>query len=399
MSEASELDEETQQAVAFAREFKTAHYPTIKGLVDKHKALMGEVKTLQDRYDVLQKSYKALETKAGRPGMGPGGEIETKDLPNVGAYKTWLRSGVMDQSYLDDLPAEEQKTMGIEHDTTGGYLAPPEYQKEILKDVIEYSPIRNYAEIKPGTTKEWQQPMKTGSFAAQWVESEGGSRTETDGLRYGMFKQSSFEMYARVDMYEDNLEDSAFNLETELNQEFSEQFGLAEGAAFLNGTGFGQPEGITTSSNASIQTINSGSTTGFTADALIEMTTMLKEPYYNNAAFFMRRATLKYLLKLKDATGAYLFQRGNAGAGLVPTLYEIPIVYCADMPAVGSANISLVLADLKAGYRIYDRTDLRIKRVEDVSTAQAGTVAFFARKRVGGKVKRGEAIVRMPNSA
>ncbi len=125
-------------------------------------------------------------------------------------------------------------------------------------------------------------PKRTGSFSAAWV-SEVGTRSETTGLAYGLEEVPAHELYALVDISQQDLEDSAFNLEQELSQEFAEQFGVAEGAAFVSGNSVGKPEGLLT--NASVAETVSGDASLITADGLISMFYDLKDAYARNATW------------------------------------------------------------------------------------------------------------------
>ena len=60
------------------------------------------------------------------------------------------------------------------------------------------------------------------------------------------------EQSAIVDISQAMLEDSAFNLESEMATEFSEQFSKSEGTAFVSGNGVGKPLGFTDSSAGSV---------------------------------------------------------------------------------------------------------------------------------------------------
>ena len=64
-----------------------------------------------------------------------------------------------------------------------------------------------------------QVPKRTGQFAAQWV-SESGTRSETEGYTVGLEEIPAHEQYALVDISEQDLEDTVFDLEAEMQSEF-----------------------------------------------------------------------------------------------------------------------------------------------------------------------------------
>ena len=68
--------------------------------------------------------------------------------------------------------------------------------------------------------------------------AESGTRSETTGYNVGLEEIPAHEHYALVDISEQDLEDSVFDLEAEMQSEFAEQFAKAEGSAFVSGNGW-----------------------------------------------------------------------------------------------------------------------------------------------------------------
>ena len=77
-----------------------------------------------------------------------------------------------------------------------------------------------------------------------------------------------------VDISEQDLEDSVFDLEAEMQSEFVEQFAKAEGAAFVSGNAIGKPEGFM--SNSNVAEVVSGDANLITADSLISLVHNIK---------------------------------------------------------------------------------------------------------------------------
>ncbi len=277
-----------------------------------------------------------LETKFNRQGLGLGNGPKQKTDVNQ-----WARAvvdahtkGIINltpeqQKALSDVTAE-YKAMSVGNDTTGGYLAPAEYVRDILKTVTEISPARQLARVRTTGNKSILLPKRTGQFAALWT-AENATRTETTGLTYGMLEIFTHELYAMIDISEQNLEDSAFNLGAEIAFEATEQFAVAEGAAFVSGNGVGKPEGFMT--NASVSSVNSGSASAITADGLLSLKHSLKTAYARNATWALNRTTLGAVRRLKTATsGEYVWQSGLA-IGKPNTIDGDPYVEVPDMPS------------------------------------------------------------------
>ena len=284
--------------------------------------------------------------------------------------------------------AAEMKSLSLTPDTLGGYLAPTEYVREIIKGVVEVTPFRAAARIRQTTQKAIQLPRRTGTFSAQWVQ-EQGTRSETTGLTYGMDEIPTHEMYALVDITNQMLEDAAFNMEAEVRAEATEQFAKAEGAAFLSGSGVGRPFGFL--NNASIATVNSGAAATLTADGLLSVYYSIKTDYARAAVWMLNRSTIGQIRRLKDGDGEYLWAPGLAG-GVPNTINGAPYVEAADMPDVGASAKPVAFGDFRRGYVIVDRIAMEMLR-DPYTQATSGAVRMIFRRRVGGQVVLPEAIV------
>ncbi len=202
--------------------------------MDSYEDINQKLTTAEANAENIKSQIEKLETVVKRPNSG----FDTKQVDEyMGAFDVYCRKG------LEGLDAMERKALTVSNDSTGGYLAPPEYVRELLKTVTEISPIRSIARIRSTGARSIQVPKRTGQFAAQWV-SESGTRSETTGWNVGLEEIPAHEQYALVDISEQDLEDSVFNLEAEMQSEFSEQFAKAEGAAFVSGDMVGKPEGF-----------------------------------------------------------------------------------------------------------------------------------------------------------
>jgi HK97 family phage major capsid protein len=203
-------------------------------------------------------------------------------------------------------------------------------------------------------------------------------------------------MTADVRISYQELEDSVFNMETEIQGDIQEQFGVAEGSAFISGSGVGKPEGILTSS--SVGEVISGAASSITADSLIELFFALKDAYARNASWLLKRSTLKTIRQFKDGQGQYLWQPGIAGTATPATILDRPYREAVDMPDVAANAFPIVFGDIRRGYTIVDRIQINIQRLNELH-ALDGQVGFLARKRVGGQVTLAEAIKKLKVSA
>ena len=328
--------------------------------------------------DQAKAQLDRLETIVSRPEFGKGSPVESMQ---VKVFDKWLRKG------KDSLSPEEVKVLTVSNDNTAGYLAPPEYVREIIKGVTEFSPIRSIARVRSTTNRSIQVPKRTGQFAAQWVAEEG-ARTETTGYAVGLEEIPAHELYALVDISEQELEDSVFNLEAEMNSEFVDQFAKAEGNAFVSGNSVGKPQGIL--SNANVNNVAKGGA-ALDGDSLISAAHNVKTEYSKNGTFVMNRSTVSAVRKLKDGGGQYIFQPGIYGMGIGSNILGHSIVEATDMPNVAGGTKPVMFGDFKRGYMIVDRVNLSIMR-DPFTQASSGNVRYIARRRVGGQVVLPEAL-------
>jgi len=227
--------------------------------------------------------------------------------------------------------------------------------------------------------------------------SESGTRTETTGYNVGLEEIAAHEQYALVDISEQDLEDTVFDLEAEMQSEFSQQFAKAEGAAFVSGNSVGKPEGFMT--NASVSEINSGSGTAITGDSLISLVHNIKSDYGKNGVFVFNRSTLAAIRKLKDTAGQYVFQAGmSLQGGATNTILGYSYIEASDMANVAGNAYPVAFGDFRRGYMIVDRVNLAVLR-DPFTQATTGNVRYIARRRVGGQVVLPEAITKLKVSA
>lgn len=367
----------------------TAAESEAKAAKEEAEALKGENINLKDQVDGIE-----LRLNRTRTGGDPERrESELKEQVNIWARAVYHAStlGVVNlsadqQKSISDAEAE-YKALNVGTDTAGGYLAPVEYVREIIKGVTEISPVRSLVRVRSTALKSIQIPKRTGQFAAQWV-SEQGTKAETEGLSYGLEELHTHELYALIDMSNQMLEDTAFNMESEIRMESEEQFALAEGAAVVSGNGVGKPEGWLT--NSDVGTVNSGAATAVTADGLLTLKHAIKTAYTRDAWFTLNRSTLGSVRKLKDANDQYLWIPGLA-QGKPNTIDSDPYVEVPDMPSEGAAAKCVTYGDFRRAYTMVDRIAMEMLR-DPYTQATSGNVRFIFRRRLGGQVVLPEAI-------
>ena len=318
--------------------------------------------------------------------------IEGKDDPDAKTAEQKERRAAF-QKYLrrdeKGLSPDELKVLLVSDDTTGGFLATDDFVQEIDKDVIEFSPIRPLARIRPTSKRSVMLPRRTGTFSAVWG-AEGVSIDETEGLAYGREQVHVHPLTALVDVSAEDLEDPEFDIEAELRMEFAEQFGVAEGTAFVLGDGAGKPEGILEVASSGVTEQDTATSNVLDGNDLIDLMYNLKSAYWGNSTWVMNRVTIGRVRKLRDDDGQYLWQPGLNGPQQ-QSLLGRPLAESPDMNATLDDDVQIVIfGDIRRLYTVVDRIALSILR-DPFSQSSARIVRFVASKRVGGQVIRSEA--------
>lgn len=286
------------------------------------------------------------------------------------------------------LTIEEKDYLRTDVDTDGGYLVVPEYLKEIIKKITEISPIRTVARVRTTNTKTTRIPVRTALVTSSWVGE--GEEDTTSISKYGLEEMPIDKLQVTVPITIEELQDAAFNMENEINQDVAEEFARAEGLAFVKGNGVKKPQGIMV--NPDIPFIVSGIAADIDMDKIIKLTGELKTGY--NPVFAFTRKTLAAIRQLKGDNGQYYWVVGNIAAGVPNTLVGYPYIEVPDMDEIDADNYPILFGDFARGYMIGDRLAMSVIR-DDYSQKRKAMIEFTFIKRVGGQVINSEAFVKM----
>lgn len=357
--------------------------------VDPLKAIEALGNTINGKFADFAKDMKALGDKVdveivkrNRPGAenkSEGDEVEAK------AFTTFVRKG------KEALGADEVKALRVSDDTSGGYLAPAEFSAEVDKNLVQFSPVRAAARVGQTSAGGVIVPRRTGKPTGYWV-GETESRTET-GSTYGQVEIPVAEIACWVDVSNTLLEDSAVDINAEVAFDLAEEFGRLEGVAFVSGDGVKKPLGFMSDTNVAYSVSGSASVIADSdggVDGLIDLMYAMHPFYRSRGVWMANGTTIGKLRKLKDADKAYIWQP-SIREGQPDTLLGRPIIEAPDMPDISGGTYPLVFGDFATAYRIYDRVGMSILR-DPYTQATSGLTRIHARKRVGGRLVRPEAI-------
>lgn len=379
--EAKALIEENQKLV---NEIRTKHEE-----YDKHMFTKAEFKEFEEKIDkqflANKELIEKLETQIKRPSAGDiKAEEEAEKALHKKAFFNFLR-----RDSKRDLEPEEQKA--LVEDTTGRILVPEDLEAEIYRTLPKITVIRPLATIRQ-TTRDRIRKRSLTEVTVGWGKLETGGEavdstpTPTEEYHY----VEDLEGLAKIG--KDELADTDVQLESLIVDSFGRAQGETEDTAFVNGTGHSnqQPEGITNGST--ITRVDGAAIDTIAANDMLTLRQEVPSQYRKNAVFIMHSSTELALMKLVDSYGQYLWQPQVALD--IPATWSGKKVYTQDdLPEIASATSCdlVICGDIKAGYRIVDRTQMYVQRLIELY-AGAGLIGILVSKRVTGAVIRADAI-------
>lgn len=374
--------------------FLEAKIANASAALDKFEDVNQKLTLAEQQNKAMQEQLDRLEEILNRPSAGTPVDEHKKV---VAAFDRIMRRPANERNPEDvAIVNKYQASLIKSDDASAGYLlAPPEMETMIVKNIVESTPMRTLATVRTIGSGSLKQPKKTTSGSASRI-GEVSTRTNTGDPAYGMLEIQAPEMFARIAISQQMLEDSGYDLLAELREDASEQFAVKEGAEYISGLGAAnQGEGVLT--NADVAEVVSGAASAITADGIINLIHAIKSGYAANAVLGLNRSTLGAIRKLKDGTGGYLWVPGIANA--VPnTIGGARYVEMPDMPNVSAGLYPVIYGDFRRGYKIVDRVGISFQ-VDFNTEADNGLVIFRARKRSGSAVVLPEAIKKLKIAA
>lgn len=337
----------------------------------------------------LETAINAVQSQVNAGGVAVPGSILPVEPDYTRAFASYFRRGdgedVLKAANATGDRATVQAAMSIGDNSTGGYLAPVEWDRKLLERQRATSPMRRLATVQQTSVGAFSTLWNTDTWGSGWV-GETAPRALTTGSTLAPITFESGEIYAMPAATQRLLDDAAINVETWLAQSVEREFNRQEGIAFISGSGVNRPAGLLThatgEANANrhpggpIEVVQAA----ITIDALTDFLYGLGAPYRQNATWLMSSLTAALIAKIKDADGRPIWREALV-SDQPALLLGRPVEIDETMPAPTAGNLAIAFGDFKAGYLINDRMGSRILR--DPFTNKP-YVNFYVTKRVGG---------------
>jgi len=302
---------------------------------------------------------------------------------------------------LAELDVEEQRSLNKGTTTAGGFAVPTAFQNELITISRFTGSMAQLArEMVTDSGETIQLPGIGAHGTASWL-AEQATYSPSDET-FTQLSLSAFKATAKIIVSEELLQDSAFDLQAYLAEEFGQRLGVLENTAFIKGDGSGKPTGVVaaagTSSNlVSDATAATGNSTSFNYTALVTGIFTLGKQYRDNASWIVADGTARGFYLMLDGQSRPLWSVNVAVDG-PDTFLGYPIYSDPDMPTNAAGNVSAVFGDWKRAYRVRRVQGVGIQRQSELHSDQ-GQVGFRAFERVDGKVVLSAAGVGLKHSA
>lgn len=301
----------------------------------------------------------------------------------VGALVRWLRDGEL---YAWDRTASKA---ALVEDATGQVLVPQDLTVEIT-NVLNARGLRSLASVRPTVRNKYQARLLTAA-ATGWGKLEAGTAA-TDANVGAESPGQEIEVHDLVSLAligQDELADSPDNVWAAVVEAISSAILDSETTAFVAGTGSGQPKGLTLAANVTrvpaAQKVAVGTSNTPTAAQLATIPFLLPDRYRDNGTWLLHPTSAGKIQPLIST-----FEPGPNGRGLLGWPVRI-LSGLPDPATAGTADASILFADVRSAYRVADRRRITVQRLVE-RYAEAGLVGMLVRHRVGGDLIRPGAV-------
>lgn len=369
--------------------------PSATDLTKISAALDAFKKRHEDRYDHIEAGLNEHALKLAAMGLGSTDSLSA-DPAYTATFASYFRRGQDEAGVIEanasGRRSEIQAAMSVGDNSSGGYLAPTEWDRQVRKAQTVKSSIRRISQVVSTQVGAYSTLWNTDTWGSGWV-GETAARPITTATSLVPVTFAAGEIYAQPSITQRLLDDADFDVEGWLATSVSDEFDRQEGIAFIAGDGVNKPFGF-------LQYVTGGAADGRHPggnlvvmpsgaadkipgpDTLVDFVYGLPAPYRANATWLMNSGTAAIIRKMKDADGRFIWAEGLISSQPA-TLLGRPVEIEEGMPSVGAGTMPIAFGDFRAGYVINDRFGVRVLR--DPYTVKP-YVNFYTTKRVGAGV-------------
>lgn len=357
---------------------------------NKIDELDGRIETEKRASDLA--GYTAEDIESMKPeGMR---EEEAREVTASDAFSALLRSNLPGSTGLSpEQQAALVRAQAKGTDAAGGYLAPDEFQNQIITKMAAYGGIRSVATVistENGNNLDIPTNDDTSNTGA--IIAENVQDSEQD-LVFGNETLGAYSYTSRIIRVPLSLlQDSAFNLDAYISGRFAERLGRATSAHYATGTGSGQPGGLSLATSGK----TAAATGAITYNELLDLKHSVDPAYRGNARFVFNDSTFLALKQLVDGNGRPLWQP-DVAQGSPGFIDGSPYTIDQGMADMAASAKPIVFGDT-SGYWVRDVAGISVVRLVE-RFADYHQVGFVAIMRSDGKIVDGNGLRAMTMAA
>ena len=277
----------------------------------------------------------------------------------------------------------------------GALLLPAQISADIIRNVVESTPILSLARVTTTDRSEYKRRVRTGTPGGNWL---GEDTTVSKGKpTYGEVTITPHKWAARYAMTVEQMQDSAYDLVREITDAFRDDASVDLGNAFTIGNGVGKPTGM-------VNNITNFDATqlALSAEDLIRMQEALKDSYHANASWLFTRQTRANIRTLfLGSNGLEYLWEPSFKAGIPSILLGAPVFIAREGDLAGrtsgaftAGQVYAIYGDFSQGYEVVQHTDMFL--IDDpYSEASSFVRNYNIMARYGGNVIKAEALVQI----
>lgn len=358
----------------------------VRSLMDENKveeadAKMEEVRSLNKQIAIQEELDKEeerdLETKIEKKEVKKV-EKENREKDTEAEYRNAFYKFIRNKK-LDD---QEERALSAGTGSTGGFTVPKSFKAKLIDKLEELNIMRKLATVIE-TDSDTDLPVVVTHGSAAWT-AENGAYNESEDT-FGQITIKAYKLTRIIKVSEELLQDSAFDLEDYLVNEFARSISKAEEAAFVNGDGVNKPTGVLVDATVGV---TAASSSAVTAEEIIDLYYALPRAYRENAVFMANDSTVKAIRKLKDSNGDFLWTKGLNGE---PDMLLGKPIYTSEFAPQFAVDAKVMAFGDFSYYQIADRKSRVFQRLNE-KYADVGQVGFRGYERVDGVLTLAEAV-------
>jgi HK97 family phage major capsid protein len=385
MSLSRELREQRAKLVADAQ----ALIPTSGSMTAENRtkfdAMIADADALKADIDRVERADAlSTEIRAVRP---PEQNIDTRNTASQAAefeqraFSTYVRQGI--SAVKNDPELRTYTGLNIGTGSQGEFTVPTGFQKELETKMKAFGGMLQVARIlntSTGAPIQWPTADDT-TNKGRWL-AEAAAVTQTNAtfgqITIGANLASTDQVLVSLQL----LQDSAFDFQGLLSDEFGIRAGRLTNDAYTVGTGTTQPSGVIGAAGNSVNAVGDPQTgntndNSVGVDDLTNVQFAVDAAYRKNGTYMFNDSTFQAIRKLKNSLGQPLWQV-SLSQGVDDTLLGKPYVVNYSMASIGSGNKSVIFGDFSK-YVIRNIGGITMFRFNEafMSNHQIGFQAFL----------------------